>query len=388
MTILALISFFLFTTYLESLSYNAFRIHADAPALAFITLACIIVYKEKKQISFTKLLISSILAIFAVWTKQVAVPILVALPLYIFLAYDIKIFKRYLACLVISGVVISGILIIVFKPQNLLFNMITIPSNHPWINNNKILILVLTAKDLIDFCILPGIIVGFWILFTIPNNPKKMKIWIQENPWLLFFIVSLFFIPTSLLSKVKTGGDVNGMYTVYFLTITANLVLLKQALNLSIKSIPKTLQRISKIWLLVIVIMFTIKHINPPIFSIYKSLPNFFNNAHQIVYEYCKKNPSKVYFPWNPLSTMMAENKLYHFDDGIYSLDLAGFPISKNHFMAYIPVNFTMIAVPLWADSFNFKFYTHYLKDFTQKIEVPELSGFIVYTKESNNLSK
>ncbi|MGF1937269.1 MAG: hypothetical protein RM347_023280 [Nostoc sp. ChiQUE02] len=390
LSILALVAFFFFTTNIRTLFYDAFRICADCPALGFSALACIIIYREtnKNQISLAKLLISAILAVLAVWTKQIAIPILISLPLYIFLAYDIKTFKRYLACLFISGVVISGVLIIAFNPQALLFNIITIPGHQPWDGgDNKIIVLLSAAEQLAGYCLLQGIIVGFWILFTVPNDITKIKTWIQENPWLLFFIVSLFFIPTSLLGRVKVGGDANGMYTVYFLTITANLVLLKQASNLLKESGQEILQRIGKTWLLTIVIMFTIYNINLPISRIFKTLPNFFRNVHQVVYEYSQKNPGKVYFPWHPLSVLMAENKLYHIDSGPLDRYLAGYPISKDDFMAYIPENLTMIAIPAWADTRGEygKFYLHYLPDFTRKVEIPELSGFIIYTKELEN---
>jgi hypothetical protein len=48
------------------------------------------------------------------------------------------------------------------------------------------------------------------------------------------------------------------------------------------------------------------------------------------------------------------------------------------------PENFTTIAIPAWADTRREygKFFLHYLPDFTRKIEVPELSGFVVYTQE------
>ncbi|MEQ9358549.1 hypothetical protein [Coleofasciculus chthonoplastes] len=389
LSILALIAFFFFTTDIRALSYDAFRICADCPALGFSALACIIIYKEqnKSEIPLYKLLISAIFAVFAVWTKQIAVPILISLPLYIILAYDTKTFQRYLACLVTSGVVISGILIIAFNPQGLLFNMITIPSHQPWEGgDNKLSVILSGAEELAGYCLLQGVIVGIGILLTVPNDLQKIKDWIKENPWILFFIVSLFFIPTSLLGRVKVGGDANGMYTVYFLTLTANLVLLQKATTLSTESGREILQRISQTGLLTIVIMLTIYNLNLPIQNIYKTLPNFFNNVHQVVYDYSRNHPGQVYFPWHPLSVLMAENKLYHIDSGPFDRYLAGCPISQEDFLAYIPENFTMIAIPAWAEERGEygKFYLHYLPDFTQKIEVPDLSGFVVYTKASN----
>lgn len=387
-SILALISFFFFTTNARALFYNAFRICADCPALGFSALACIILYKEqnKNEIPLYKLLISAIFAVFAVWTKQIAVPILISLPLYILLAYDRKTFKRYLACLVTSGVVISGILIIAFNPQGLFFNMITIPSHQPWEGgDNKLGVILSAAEELIGYCLLQGVIVGVGILLTLPDKLAKLKTWIQDNPWLLFVMVSLFFIPTSLLGRVKVGGDANGMYTVYFLTLTANLILLKQTSNLSTESGQDILQPVSQTGLLSIVLMFTLYNINLPIPYISKVLPNFFNNVHQVVYDYSRNHPGQVYFPWHPLSVLMAENKLYHIDSGPFDRYLAGCPISQKDFLAYLPENFTMIAIPAWADERGEygKFYLHYLPDFTQKIEVPELSGFVVYTKAS-----
>ena len=397
LSILALIAFFFFTTDIRTLYYDAFRICADSPALGFSALACIIIYKEKRkpQIPLGKLLLSAILAVLAVWTKQIAVPILVSLPIYVFLAYDLKVLKRYLACLLVSFVVISGILITAFNPQALWFNTIAIPSHHPWgaadntillLFSDKIKLLLSASKQLAGYCLLQGTIIGFWILCTIPNSLTKTKTWLQENPWLLFVIVALFFVPTSLLGRVKSGGDANGMYAVYFFTLAANLVLLKKASNSSTESGQESLERIGKNWLLSMVIVLTVYNINLPIPYIQKILPNFFNNVHQVVYEYSKENPGKVYFPWHPLSVLMAENKLYHIDSGPFDRYLAGFPISKEDFLAYLPENFTAIAIPAWADlrGDEGKFYLHYLPDFTRKIEIPELSGFVVYTRESD----
>ena len=397
LSVLALIAFFLFTTDIRTLYYDAFRICADCPALGFSALSCIVIYKEKNknEIPLIKLLASSVLAILAVWSKQIAVPILVSLPLYIYLVCDIKIFIRYLACLLVSGIVISSILIVAFNPQALWFNMITIPSHHPWATDDlsisvllsdKIELFLSALKQLVGYSLLQAVIVGFWVLFTIPNDFANLKTWLEENPWLLFVIVGLFFLPTSLLGKVKSGGDANGMYVVYFLTLAANLVLLKQASSSSIESGQETLQRIGKNWLLALVIILTIYNVNLPIPYIQKTLPHFLNNnVHQVVYEYSKENPGKVYFPWHPLSVLMAENKLYHIDSGPFDRYLAGFPISKEDFLAYLPENFTAIAIPGWADTLGDqgKFYLHYLPEFSRKIEIPELSGFIVYTKES-----
>ena len=410
LSILALIAFFFFTTEYRTLFYDAFRICADCPALGFSALACVIIYREqgKQEIPIIKLLISAILAVIAVWSKQIAVPILIALPLYIFLAWDIKIFWRYLVCLLVSGTIISTILLVAFNPEALLFNVITIPGHHPWIGDaekveallsgviqenidpwingsNTILALLSIAKELTKSCLFPGTIVLFSILLTPPKDFTTFKTWIQDNPWLLFFIASLCFIPTSLLGEIKIGGDENGFYTVYFLTITAILILLRLASKVSTESEQGLFQRAGQTGLLAIVIMFTIHNVNLPIPYIYQAIPNFSHNVHQVVYEYSQKNPGKVYFPWHPFSVLMAENKLYHIDSGPLDRYLSGFPISKEDFLAYLPENFTMIAVPTWAKERGEQgqFYLHYLPEFNHKIEVPELSGFDVYVKES-----
>jgi hypothetical protein len=389
LSLLALIAFFFFTTEVRTLYYDAFRICADCPALTFSALACIVLYRGKDKISLFRLGLSAVLAVSAVWTKQIAIPILFALPLYLFLACDIKTFQRYLVCLVISGITISSALLIAFDPQALFFNLITVPGHQPWIDDtSREFSLVPAIKQLAEYCFLPGIFVGTWIVLTAPHQPTKIRAWIQENPWLLFVIVGLFFIPTSLLGRIKAGGDANGMYTVYFLAMTANLVLLRQASNSSANPDQESLQRISKALLQTMVLMFSMANINLPIPYIQQSLSHFSDNVHQVVYEYSRKHPGQVYFPWHPLSVLMAEGKLYHVDSGPFDRYLAGVPISKEDFMAYLPDHFDMIAIPAWADQRNEygKFYLHYLPDFTRKIEVPELSGFVVYAQERNGI--
>ena len=42
------------------------------------------------------------------------------------------------------------------------------------------------------------------------------------------------------------------------------------------------------------------------------------DNTQEVVYTYAVGHPGLVYFPWNGLSTLLAEGKLYHFEWGIY----------------------------------------------------------------------
>lgn len=54
-------------------------------------------------------------------------------------------------------------------------------------------------------------------------------------------------------------------------------------------------------------------------------------------FEQARTNPGRVYFASNPLSVLLAEGKLYHFDYGLFDRDLAGRMPTRAEFLAHVP---------------------------------------------------
>ena len=113
-----------------SLKDAAFHAHADAPALGLSAVAAAFLYFRKGDDTLS-LVLSAMAAVLAVWAKIVALPALVALPLYVLAAEGRRSFFRYLFFIAAASACVSLIFFAVFGFENLRFNLIEIPGRHP-----------------------------------------------------------------------------------------------------------------------------------------------------------------------------------------------------------------------------------------------------------------
>ncbi len=401
----AFIGFVLFSYECLPLNYSAFNIHADAIALGLGAAACGFLYCRERKDSLLPLLLSAIMVVLSIWAKQVALPLLIALPTYVLLADGLRCFKRYLLCLFISGLIISALLLTIFNPQYTFFNMFTIPGHHPWrvpgdfsedlevialvasgreVPGGRILHLLVAGKQLIYyywvlvFIILCGSLYQFLFL---PSTSNKITGWLSYNRWSMFLIVSLFMLPTSLLGRVKVGGSVNAFsFTLYFLAAAVTLLVFRLILDsVCINTGSSKSFTPLKFLTVVLVIAFFLKNIpNNALRELNPRLQKLPSNPQQVAYNYAKHHPGEAYFPWNPLSSLMAEDKLYHFAYALIDRWLAGYPVSNENFRSYIPSNIKIIAF----SGPNNGYVMQFLPEFSQKVEVNELPGWTVYMRE------
>ncbi len=380
------IGFCFFSLNSPALIYSAFRIHADAPALGFSAMACAMLYYRPQKDNLPALLLSAIFAIFAIWTKQVTLPIIFALPTYILLADGYRTFKRYVFCLIISGIVISGILLVIFNPQLVWLNIVKIPGSQPWTSSNKVTALLGGTRKLMQQSLLPIIIILFYIsyqfLFSRQNSQViNLKNWLKQNHWTVLGMVGIFMIPTSVIGSVKVGGDVNALsFTLYFLAVAASLILQKLALE-GLTFSTELFNKAAKLLVIIIVLAVVFVEVPPPFPTIYGQLQRLNANSTQVSYEYAKKHPGIAYFPVQPLATLMAEGKLYHSIHGLFDRRKAGLPPDNQHFRQVLPAKLQFVALPASSFSKDKKYISEFLPEFSQKTKLKELSGFTVYIK-------
>lgn len=167
------ILFCFLTLYISPLNSAAFMIHSDSIALGFCAIACAILYCKKRRTSIIGLFLSATFAVLAVWTKQITVPILFALPTYILLAQGFNYFIRYVVCIVVSSSVISALIFFFCNTQALIYNILTVPLRQPWRGYPSGLVppwsfrglhsLIEFAQTLMDYCL---VFVVILILYT------------------------------------------------------------------------------------------------------------------------------------------------------------------------------------------------------------------------------
>src|SRR4030042_3553678 len=235
--LLAFACFCLSTFNSKTLSYSAFAIHADAPALGLCAAACAILYFRKQRENITPLFLSAIFSVLTVFTKQLFAPILLALPFYVLLADGYGCSKRYLLCISLSLFFISIPFLIFLNAKDMIFNMFINPIHHPWRFPDKTYALCAASKLLIDRSILLIAVLIFYYFFrslSVSGATDKKKLWLGSSPWVMLAIVGFFMIPTSLLGRVKVGSGVNTLSpAVYFLSGAVTLVFIEFLSDLS-----------------------------------------------------------------------------------------------------------------------------------------------------------
>lgn len=360
---------------LTNLRNAAFTVHADAPTLGLCALACACLYFRKNPNHWGALLGSSIFVILAVWSKQVAVPLILALSLYVFLADGWPTLKRFLLCLLIAGILISGLFLMIYNPHDMLFNMFTLPSRHPLKDGGWVMVLQAFFRMFRE-TLLILVIAYFSLRPLIPSKdrPVPFSNWVQSNPWFLFVIVGILMMPISIWSSIKVGGSNNTLsYPNYFLLITLILGMITvRRRNLS-ASLPLSIN-IKKMTAILTSILLCIQI--PAVFYRIATVGSQ-NNFAKLAYNYIKAHPGKSYFPRLTLLHLLAEGKVYHTIDGLMDRHWAGFPVEGEHLQAHIPRDTEIIAfsgedhkwlLPLEGFSTGYQ-------------DFEELPGFVVYLR-------
>jgi hypothetical protein len=210
----------------------------------------------------------------------------------------------------------------------------------------------------------------------LPDTPRP-PLWFKRNRWTIFAIAGLAMVPTSLLGRVKAGGGPNTLsFTTYFLLASAILILAQTSMDSS-SSRSKDMRDATKLLMVVLVVMFVcIKA--PAIFYFQNALQRFLTCDDQQAYEYARRHPGEAYFPQNPLASIMAEGKLYHDTSGLLDREYGGYQVSNEHFRANIPQNVRIVAYKI---RYGRDYVLRYLPEFTRKVTVDELPGWVVYTR-------
>ncbi|MGG6293742.1 hypothetical protein ACQ4M4_04900 [Leptolyngbya sp. AN02str] len=406
-------SIFLIATQFDNLAAAAFMIHADAPSLGLAGGACTILYFRRTSSNWGWLLLSASLAILSIWTKQNLLPLPFALLTYVLIADGYKAFKRYLVCYFLVTVIISIGFILAFDSQYLYFTMLKWPASWPWSLDSygripgkyeswpeRTAVLGSAAYELLKYS-LPLLIV---ILYQFGCQFKQIKFvglskYLHDNRWFIFVIASVYMFPIAILSRVKLGGGTYSLaVSLYFLLCAVVAIASSVATSTAnMRPQPKKTKAIKLLVLLAIAVL-TLKNLRTE--DSLTGVPNlteFFVNPVEQAYQYNKEHPGKVYFPDFPLVAIMAEGKLYHSALGLfdrrfyesvnYNLPsdvikiglLERFEVENQRFRQHIPSELEFIAFP--NERKMNRLTMNYLPEFSKKVELDSLSGWVVYAK-------
>jgi hypothetical protein len=390
---LAVFVVFCFFSYHSSpLSYSAFSIHADAPALGLCGCACAVLAMRRRPADVPVFIVSGLLGALAVWTKQTMVPILPGLIAYVWLADGRRCARKYTLWILVTGICVSIVFLALNDVRALIFNMFIKHLHHPWNNPvtgalpkepfDRVRFLLISARLFFTAAALPLLAVLVYGVYryaaTAGTGLARVSRWTKENRWLLPTIIGVAMITTSIACRVGSGGDSNDQSPgVYFLTIGALLGLMQFVTE---TSGPRLARMAASAAFLVALAIFTYNGFIPPknASNLLQALP--YSPAQQ-TYQLAKEHPGMIYFPGNPLSSLLAEGKLYHFLMGLHERAMDGYPPSREYFWEYMPTNMQLIVLPdpAWMKDYVEEFRP-YLQQFSPPTRDPA-SGWFIYRR-------
>jgi len=429
---------------------SAFFQPVDPIALGLSALAGLALFRyiATEPHSRRLLSVSAVCAVLAVWSKQTMAPIGLALPTFLLAACGWQHCRAYLVRLALFGIALSLLFLLVFPVDEMIFNIWTLPSAHPFRSDRYPFIYAVeflrSSRE--TFFVLPLALaaigaVGYLNRQTVGLSWRRS---LAEHPWLLFAWIALLQLPTSYLGFMKEGGRANSFTPVlYFITIVASVSLLGSRAFPSFPGRDIDLEKVRDRlhgWLItatpvllalslglfcildpredsrlrgsIVIVSLGLGAVLAGLltgtgrslpglldfagraFAVLISLHMAFNLMHFSLlqfsmpeakvhgpvigaYSFAKAHPGEVYFPYDPLTTLLTDGKLYHFDYGLYDRRLAGEEISDEHFREHIPARLKYVLYPRWTspqDSPRESF--RYLVGFRQTDQFSEMSAW------------
>ena len=367
----------------------AFGIHSDTPAVALAAVACWCLIKHERRTQTLWLAASALAAVLSAGSKQVALPVLFALPAYVWLADGRRAAFRYGRLILGFGVAALAVVAVTVDVPAMLYQALVIPSEHDWRYGDASVVFVHTIRDLVPRVLPFATVVAGYGLYRLGQvGWSDLSRWAHENPWLVPVFVGLFCIPTSMLGRMKEGGSMNSLiYTVYFLLVGALLALLhagnlKTALHGVTARQAMTAVAIATLGVTAVLTAPQLRHLPRTV----QDLPH---DVASSAFRFVKEHPGEVYLPYHPLVTLMAEEQAYHllletqsrqyFEYLVGGSDLAASDADDSSFFAFIPPNLNYVlyrtdgGTPMTGIRRGYNFQDHlwrYLPDMTHEVPV------------------
>ncbi len=359
------------------LEYVAFTVHVDAPALALAAMACGLLVFRDRDAGWCRLLAAASCAVLALWTKQMVLPLLVVLPVYLALTAGRRAAGRFLLCLLLAAGLISAAVWWLFDPVDLLFHLWTMPSRH--LDGIGPGLLLSGVERLLRETAVIWVVAGAALVLLLRRRHAGVDPWQwRREPAVLFILVGLAELPLALLGYLKIAGDVNAMsYVAYFIICGATLLLAGEASATSERA-ARAARR--TLWALPAGLLLMVMLVQEPgSLDTWRRPLALAELPHERAFEYARRHPHEIYFPRLTLVSYLAEGEIYHQSAGLLDRQAAGLPLSQEHLRAHLPAR--MRAIAMAENGFMSEIEELGLPEFSQAFHDPQLPGFVIYRR-------
>jgi hypothetical protein len=308
------------------------------------------------------------------------VPILVVLPVWLFLVHGPRQCLRLVGWLIVTGVGVAALLLPFFDLQGVLFNSLVIPARVPWIAEHPKVVMVLRVLAelfihcvplllLVTTCAVASVVLGF----RSSAASAGMRAFLTDNPWTLLAGVALFMVPVSVLGRIKMGGAINTFSpTTYFLLAAGILAAIAGVRRLRDEAGPLAHQA----GLGAAALCAAILAGGGTAEAVLNSEPPLHDHPSQQAYTYLVREDSRAYFPMHPLAHLLADGSLFHYGPALFDREnLARLPLSSSQRLSHLPVAPSVVCwdKEYWGDPW---LKGAYFTEYGQAIDIPSLGSW------------
>ena len=340
------LTFALLTSQSQALSYCSTEIHADAAALGLAAVSLGLLGRSRSRSAWGPHVGAVAFGALAVWAKQLIAPLFVALPVWIFVRDGFKPALRFTALWFVIGRAFALFVLFLFSFDGLFYNIVTIPSRHPWTATRPRAIWSAFVYMQSEHTLLLALIAGGLIVWlgcrTVPSDPTDGAT--RREAWPLFLFVGLLESPLAVLGLIKVGGyDNNLSYCLYFLALGGVLLL---AVLMNRECLECGERKLPPLHLMIVGMNLLLALVGSERIALELAGGLYPGRDPADAVRYLREHPGDAYFPWHPLEHLMIEGKATHSEYGVWDRKLAGDPMTVEHFLKFVPLGARRICYP------------------------------------------
>ncbi len=317
--------------------YMASALNVDAIAVGLGAGSCLLLLTDQPP-GRRRLALAAALSVLAVWTKQTEAPLVLAQAGWLWLRHGRESLRTFLLAYVIALLVTAGVFATTFPVSDLIFNLWTVPSAHARPGDWQA-----AWAEVTDLCRYSVIFwlpcaAALWIRFR--DRPAGGTIAGRWHPLWLPLAAAGVLLPTGIMAAIKIGGDRNSLHSVYYLALAAVCALAQ--------GWPTATHRRAQAQAGIILLLAA----GAAVLAVrqvagYPQLPMLPSRClSEEAWSHARAHPGRVYYPWDPLASLMAESRADHFEYGVIDRILAGRPPDEAHIRRHLPGPLDQIVYP------------------------------------------
>ncbi|RXK53438.1 hypothetical protein ESB00_17235 [Oleiharenicola lentus] len=317
--------------------YMASALNVDAIAVGLGAGSCLLLLTDQPP-SRRRLGLAAALSVLAVWTKQTEAPLVLAQAGWLWLRHGQASARSYLLAYGAALLATAGVFILFFPLPDLIFNLWTVPSAHARPGGWQAAWAEVTDLGRYSVLFWLPCAAALWIRFR-----DRTTVGTDTNRWHPLWLplaAATVLLPTGILAAIKIGGDRNSLHSVYYLALAAVCAVAQ--------GWPTVAHRRALAQAVVILLLATgtallaVRQVAG--YPHLTMLPA--RCLSEEAWSHARTQPDRVYYPWDPLASLMAESRAYHFEYGVIDRILAGRPPNETHIRAHLPGQLDQVVYP------------------------------------------